>query len=115
MAFSATILQTEKPTPSSTSTPSNGVAETLLSMMLLSVYGANMSKKNLRRLKRKFFWTSLKLKLKSLFTKPQQRVSDRTLIIIIAAVAFVVLLIVAPITALVLALVLLILYLAGVI
>lgn len=84
--------------------------------MLLSVYGASMSKKTLRRLKRKFFWTSLKLKLKSLFAPaPQQRVSDRTLIIIIAAVAFVVLLIVAPITALVLALVLLILYLAGVI
>lgn len=72
-----------------------------------------MSKKTVRKLKRKFFWTSLKLKFKSLF-KPRN-VSDRQLLYIIAGAVFIALLFINTIAALVVALFVLILILAGII
>jgi hypothetical protein len=78
------------------------------------MYGAQASKKTFRKLKRQFFWTSVKLKAKSLF-KSKQSVSDRTLIYILLGVALIALIFLAPIAALVLALLALILILAGVI
>lgn len=81
-------------------------------MILLSMYGAQMSKKTVRKLKRKFFLTSMKLKLKSLFSP--RTASDRTLIYIILGVALLALLIIDPILVLALAVVVLILILAGV-
>ena len=112
MAFSTTIQHIEKPAPSIT--PSNDLPDALLSMLILSMYGAQMSKKTLRKLKRKFFWTSLKLKIKSIFN-PRASVSDRTLIYILLGVALVALIVLAPVAALVLAVLALILILAGVI
>lgn len=114
MAFTTSTQTIEKPIAPAANTPSNSIADAIFGMALLSVYGAQMSKKTVRKLKRKFFWTSLKLKAQSLF-KPRQRVSDRTLIYIIAGVAFIALLIISPIAALVLALLVLILILAGII
>ncbi len=111
MAFSTTVQPLEKTTPPAEQ-PSGHVSDALLGMMLLSMYGAQMSKKTVRKLKRRFFLTSLKLKAKALL--PQQRVSDRTLIYIILAAALVALIILAPIFILALAAVVLILYLAGV-
>jgi fatty acid desaturase len=111
MAFSTTIQQIEKPV---STTPSNELPDALLSMLILSVYGAQMSKKTLRKLKRKFFWTSLKLKAKSIFN-PKPAVSDRTLIYILLGVALIALIVLAPIAALVLAVLALVLILAGVI
>ncbi len=111
MAFSTVIQQVEKPV---TTTPSSDLPDALLSMIILSMYGAQASKKMVRKLRRKFFWTSLKLKASSLFHSKRD-ISDRQLIYIIAGVAFILLLILAPISALVLALVFLILLLAGVI
>ncbi len=73
-----------------------------------------MSKKSLRKLKRQFFWTSLKLKAKSIF-HPRASVSDRTLIYILLGVALIALIVLAPIAALVLAVLALVLILAGVI
>lgn len=113
MAFSTTIQHVEKPAPVSKTTPNSDMADALLSMLMLSVYGAQMSRKTVRKLKRQFFFTSLKLKAKSLFQP--RNVSDRTLLYIIAGLAFIVLLIVSPIAALVLALLVLILILAGII
>jgi hypothetical protein len=113
MAFSTTVKLVEKPAAPLTQKPSNNVADVLLSMILLSVYGAQMSKKTVRKLKRKFFFTSLKLKLKSLFSP--KSVSDRTLIYIILGAALIALLIIDPILVLALAVVVLILILAGVI
>jgi hypothetical protein len=52
MAFSTTIQQVEKPTSTA---PSNDLPDALLSMLMLSVYGAQMSKKMVRKLKRQFF------------------------------------------------------------
>src|SRR3954463_1992140 len=110
MAFSTTIQKTEKPVPSSV--PSNDLSGALLSMIILSVYGAQVSKKSLRKLKRKFLWTSLKLKAQSIF-KPKANVSDRTLIYILLGVALIALIVLAPIAALVLAVLALVLILAG--
>jgi hypothetical protein len=112
MAFSTTIQPAEKEISIPANQPSTDISDAVLSMLLLSVYGAHMSKKTVRKLKRKFLLTSLKLKAKSLF--PQQRVSDRTLIYIILAAALVALLLIEPVFILALAAVVLILYLAGV-
>ncbi|HVF95823.1 MAG TPA: hypothetical protein VM871_00795 [Flavisolibacter sp.] len=114
MAFTTMIQQVEKPAgPSSTPLP-NHAADALLGMLMLSIYGAQMSKKTVRKLKRKFFLTSLKLKLQSLFSAKRE-FSDRQLLYIIAGAAFIALLFLSPAAALVLALAVLILILAGVI
>ena len=112
MAFSTTIQPVEKQTPVPANQPSADISDAVLSMLLLSVYGAQMSKKTVRKLKRKFFWTSLKLKAKALL--PQQRVSDRTLIYIVLAAALIALLIIDAVLVLALAAVVAILFLAGV-
>ena len=114
MAFSTTIQHVEKPTPVAPNKPSNDISDALLSMVMLSVYGAQMSKKTVRKLKRQFFWTSLKLKAKSLFS-PKTSVSDRTLIYILLGIALIALIVLAPVAALVLAIIALVLILAGVI
>ena len=92
---------------------SNSIADaSLLSMLILSVYAANKSKKELRRLKRKFLWTSFKLKMKSLFSK--NSITDRQLILyIIIGVLALALIIVSPIAALIVAMLGLILILTG--
>ncbi|HEX8314452.1 MAG TPA: hypothetical protein VF609_05655 [Flavisolibacter sp.] len=116
MALSTTIQQVEKPAESKSSTPSNELSDVLFSMVLLSVYGAQMSKKTLRKLKRKFFWTSLKLKVKSFFkAQSKKAVPERTLIYILIGVAVLAFVILEPVVALVLALIALILILAGII
>ena len=112
MAFSTTAQQIEKSAP--VTSPSHDITDALLSMIVLSVYGAQMSKKSLRKLKRNFFWTSLKLKLKSFF-KPKARVQDRTLIYILIGAALLALLLIDAVLVLALAVVVLILILAGVI
>jgi hypothetical protein len=88
-------------------------ASALMGMLLLSVYAANKSKKELRKLKRKFIWDSFRLKMKSMFKA--KAVSDRTLIYILLGVALIALLFIEPVAALVVVLVALILILAGVI
>jgi hypothetical protein len=113
MAFISTVTQVERPTTPSSRQPSNNISDVLLSMILLSMYGAQMSKKAVRKLKRKLFFTSLKLKLKSMF-KPRN-VSDRTLIYVILGAALIALIIIDPVLVLALAVVVLILILAGVI
>ena len=91
----------------------NPVAEaSLLSILVLSVYAANKSKKELRKLKRKFLWTSLKLKFKSLFSG--KKATDRQILIyIIIGVLALALIIVSPIAALIVAMLGLILILTG--
>lgn len=113
MAFSTTVQPVEKTTVPANQ-PSTDVSDALLSMVLLSMYGAQMSKKTVRKLKRNFFWTSAKLKAKSFFTPKAAAVSDRTLIYIILGVALLALLLINPVLVLGLAVVVLILILAGV-
>ena len=116
MALSTTIQLVEKPTEPKSTTPSNELSDIVLSMVLLSLYGAQMSKKTVRKLKRKYFWTSLKLKAKSFFAAQKKReLPERTLIYILVGVAVLAFIILEPWIALVLALVALVLILAGII
>lgn len=91
---------------------SNTAEATLLSMLILTMYAGAHSKKMYRKLRRRFLWTAFKLKVRSIFS-PRRRASDRTLIYILLGVLFIILLITAPVAALILAIVGLILYLTG--
>jgi len=112
MALNTTIVQPVSTAPSVKTNQATDVTG-LLSMLLLSVYAAGKSKKQLRKLKRQFVWNTFKLKIKSLFQRTA--ISDRTLIYILLGVALLALLFIEPIAALVVVLVALILILAGVI
>lgn len=112
MAFSTTTIQpVSKPVAPKTS--NEGIAASLLSMLVLSVYAAQKSRKAMRKMKRRFLWTAFKLKMKSLFSK--KRVSDRVLIYILLGVVALVLVFYYPLIALLVAVIALILILAGVI
>lgn len=113
MAYSSTTIQpvatptNEQPADNN----NNAVAASLLGMLVLSVYAAQKSKKEFRKLKRKFMWTAFKLKVKSMFSR---RASDRQLLLyILLGILALVLVFYYPIAALIVAIVGLILYLTG--
>lgn len=113
MAYSSTTIQpvatptNEQPADNN----NNAVAASLLGMLVLSVYAAKKSKKEFRKLKRKFMWTAFKLKVKSMFSR---RASDRQLLLyILLGILALVLVFYYPIAALIVAIVGLILYLTG--
>lgn len=108
MAFASTTLQPVS-TPVTPKPSGDVTAASLLGMLLLSVYAAQKSKKAMRKMKRKFLWTALKLKLKSLFS--HKRVSDRVLIYILLGVVALVLVFYYPLIALLVAVIALILIL----
>ena len=112
MALSTTTIQ---PSTQSVAEKSNdnAIAASLLGMLVLSFYAAKKTKKAMRKMKLRFMWTALKLKTKSFFSK--QRITDKVLIYILLGVVALVLVFYYPIAALILALVALILILAGVI
>ncbi len=89
----------------------NNFADSLLSIIVLSIYAAHKSKKSLRKLKRRFMWTALKLKAQSLLTRRAEALSRNVIIYIILGVLILALLIISPIAALVLAIIGLILLL----
>lgn len=110
MSHTTTVIEQQLPSTPKPATFDDG---SLLGMLVVSLVAAKQGKKALRKLRRKFFWTSLKLKVKSYF-KP--RTSDRdTILYILLGIIIVVLIFLAPVAALVLALFGLVLYLAGVI
>lgn len=112
MAFSSTAIHPVSK-PATDKPADNSIAASLLGMLLLSVYTAQKSRKNFRKMNRKLMWTALKLKVKSLFSN--KRVSDKILIYILLGVIALVLVFYYPLAALILAAVALILILAGVI
>jgi hypothetical protein len=113
MAFSSSIVQPVAK-PHADHPTGNDMGAPLLSMLILSVYGAQKSKKAFRKMKRQFMWTTFKLKLKSMFSRKAD-ISNRTLIYILLGVVLLALLFIEPVLALVVAVILLILLLAGVI
>ena len=108
-----TTTTTPVSTPAQNQPLDNPVGEaSILSMLVLSIYAANKSKKELRKLKRKFLWTSFKLKIKSLFSR--KKATDRqVLIYILIGVLCLALIIVSPIAALIVAMLALVLILTG--
>jgi hypothetical protein len=112
MAFSTTVAHPS--TPPVTEKPANSdVLSSLLGALMLSVYAAQKSKKAMRKMRRQLVWSAFKMKMKSMFSK--RAVSNQTLIYILIGIVALILVFYAPILALVIALVALILILAGVI
>jgi hypothetical protein len=111
MALTTTTTPVSNPVQEQPS--NNAVAEaSLLSMLVLTMYAANKSKKELRKLKRKFLWTSFKLKIKSLFSG--KKATDRQILLyILIGVLALALILVSPIAALIVAMLGLVLILTG--
>lgn len=110
MAFATTVQPVQKP---EATTPGNNISDGLLAAVLMTAYAGYMSKKSLRKLKRKLAWEGLKMKFKNFFKAPAA--SERTLLLIILLILAIALVLINPIAALVATLIVLILYLAGVI
>ena len=95
----------------------NRLMETIAGLMaavMLSVYAGKKSRKQLRKLKMKLTWLMVKEKIRNAFKKPAD-IDRKTLTIILIAVLVLALVFIEPIAALVLAILGLILILAGVI
>lgn len=115
MALTSTTIQ---PTANSTEQPretiGGSVMASLLTAVVLSVYAGQKSRKQMRKLRRRMTWLLIKEKFKNIFTKPAD-IDRKTLTIILLAVLVLALVFISPVAALVLAILGLILILAGVI
>jgi hypothetical protein len=117
MAMTTSTVQPAQPIiPSSTQKDNvgGGAMASVLSAIMLSIYAGQKSRKQLRKLKRKMTWLLVKEKMKSVFSGSGS-VDRKTLTIILLAVLIVALVLIEPLAALVLAIIGLILLLAGVI
>ena len=114
MALTSTIQPTST-TPAPAKQPmANSEIASLMAAVMLSVYAGQKSRKQLRKLKRKLTWMVIKQKVKNAFSRPAD-LDRKTLTIILLAVLVLALVFISPIAALVLAIIGLILILAGVI
>ena len=104
MAFSTSTAATSQPAPVQPSvTNDNSGMASLLATLVLTMYAAQKSKKQMRKLKRKAVVTLLKLKMQaalapitSLFSnKPAENISNRTLLYILLGLAILILLFVS--------------------
>jgi hypothetical protein len=112
MALCTSTVQPVAPAEQSGLPVDSGVMASLLSLILLSVYAGQKSRKQLRRLKRRVTWLLIKQKIRSFFSYAD--VSDRQLLIyILLGIIILVLILFYPIAALVLAIIALILLLTG--
>lgn len=114
MAFPHTVQPASAPA-SPTSPHSFDALTPVLATALLAAYGVSKSKKGLRKMKRRMMGAVLKEKLKSFFSGKREGISTRTLIYILLAVAFLALLAISPLYALIVAVIALILILAKVV
>ena len=92
-----------------------GELTSLLGAIILSVYAGQKSRKQLRKLKRQMSWLLIKQKVKSAFSMPAAATDRKTLTYVLLGVLIVALVLIEPLAALVLAIIGLILLLAGVI
>jgi len=106
MAYSSTAVHPQRDSPDNfnNSSPSNSAAA--LIAILLAMYAAQKSKKQLRKLKRQLAFTYLKdvlrskiNKFKSLFSKKPAPTSDRTLLYILLGLLVLILIFIEPIVA----------------
>jgi Mg2+/citrate symporter len=114
MAFTTTIQPTNTDPVPAKEPIANTAMASLLAAVVLSVYAGHKSRKQLRKLQRKLTWIAVKQKFKNAFSKPAD-LDRRTLTIILLAILVLALVFISPIAALVLAILGLILILAGVI
>jgi Mg2+/citrate symporter len=114
MAFSTTIQPIDNTQAPVKEPMANSAIASLMAAVMLSVYAGKQSRKQLRKLKMKLTWLMVKEKIRSAFKKPAD-IDRKTLTIILIAVLVLALVFIEPIAALVLAILGLILILAGVI
>ena len=114
MSLSTSTLQ-PAPGPVAEKPADNATSASLLSMLVLSVYAAQKSNKQFRKLKRRFLWTSFKLKVRSMFRHKAGEINDKILLYILLGIVALVLVFYYPIIALLLAVTVLVLILTGVI
>jgi hypothetical protein len=118
MAFTSSTVQ---PQPNTPTTPVPGAADpaSMVAALLLSVYAAQKSRKQLRKLKRKAVLTFLKLRLKhtisNMFSRTKvEGISTRTLLFVLLALLVLILLLTLPplvaIVVLIIGIILLLLY-----
>lgn len=112
MALSSTVLQPQQPVSAPVQPKPYNEAAALLSAVMLTVYAGAKSRKQLRRLQRKAAWLVVKQKVRSAFRRSE--LSERqTIIYILLGIAVLALLFAAPVAALVLAIIGLVLILTG--
>lgn len=107
MALSTTTVQPVSDLPATSVSHGNDAAAPLLATLLLTVFAAQKSKKQLRQLKRKAIIALLKYKLmepfvkvKNLFSKNKQAgISNTTLLYILLGLLVLILIFVEPIVA----------------
>lgn len=73
----------------------------MLAALMLSVYAAQLSRRQMRKLKRKALWMFAKEKVRSLFTGRAGDISTRTLLYIILGVLVLILAFTVPVLALI--------------
>jgi len=115
MAFTSTLQPTNGNVPVTKEPMGNAAMASLLAAIMLSVYAGQKSRKQLQKLKWKLGWLLIKQKVHNAFSKKPADLDRKTLTIILLAVLVLALVFISPIAALVLALLGLILILAGVI
>lgn len=104
MAFSASTVAISQPAPVQPAQANDhtGMAS-LLATLMLTMYAAQKSKKQMRKLKRKAAFMLLKLKMQSALSpvtsmfskKPAESISNRTLLYILLGIAIIILLFVS--------------------
>ncbi|GAB4091770.1 hypothetical protein [Flaviaesturariibacter terrae] len=99
MSLSPVSLQPAAPTPSHANTPGTS---SLLAAVLLSVYAAQLSRRQMRKMKRKALWMLAKAQVRSLFSRRDSGISTRTLLYIMLGILVLILAFVAPVLAIIL-------------
>ena len=74
----------------------------LLAAVVLSVYAAQLSRSQMRRMKRKALWMFAKAKVSSLFSRRDSGLSTRTLLYILLGILVLILAFIAPVLAIIL-------------
>ena len=106
MAYSSTAVQPQGDSPGNFNNSSGSNSAATLIALLLVMYAAQKSKKQLRKLKRQLAFTYLKEvarskinKFKSLFSKKPAPTSDRTLLYILLGLLVLILIFIEPLVA----------------
>ena len=106
MVYTSTAVQPQGDSPGSFNNSSPSNSATTLIAILLAMYAAQKSKKQLRKLKRQLAFTYLKEvvrikinRFKSLFSKKPAPTSDRTLLYILLGLLVLILIFIEPVVA----------------
>ena len=110
MALTATATQPVTP-PARPSAITYDALTPVLAAAILAAYGVHNSRKAFRKMKRRMVGAMLKQKIASFFSRRAEGISTKTLIYILLAVAFLALLAINPLYALIVAVIALILVL----